>query len=71
MYKKIQTKEYQSNRHINLSQSLQVDSSEAVSQVLSGVRPQAKKSEKKAEKSKEKSDKEKKGVMPSSGFCCY
>ncbi|XP_045114186.1 TRAF3-interacting protein 1-like isoform X2 [Portunus trituberculatus] len=38
-----------------------VDSSEAVSQVLSGVRPQAKKAEKKAEKSKEKSDKEKKG----------
>ncbi|KAK8382773.1 hypothetical protein O3P69_011368 [Scylla paramamosain] len=38
-----------------------VNSSEAVSQVLSGVRPQAKKTEKKAEKSKEKSDKEKKG----------
>ena len=46
---------------------LQVDSTEAVSQVLSGVKPQAKKAEKKTEKPK--SDKEKKGVMFSLG--CY
>lgn len=52
----------------------QVDSKEAVSQVLSGVKPQAKKSEKKTEKPKEKEksdkgpEKGKKGVMPSSGY---
>lgn len=52
----------------------QVDSKEAVSQVLSGVKPQAKKTEKKPEKPKEKekpdkaTDRGKKGVMFSSRF---
>lgn len=52
------------------SHFFQVDSKEAVSKVLSGVKPQTKKSEKKAEKPKEKEksdkapEKGKKGVMP-------